>query len=121
MLYVFQIVFKNMNLFNNLASNITPTMWAGTNNGSVYIFTINLPPNDKRKEKRVIAQLGKEIQLKHRAPVIGITVIDAENRSVTEVQEYSTPGKPLDICGPHKVIIASEEQFKVFIKNNMIQ
>lgn len=90
-------------------------MWAGTNNGSVYIFTINIPPNDKRKERRVIAQIGKEIQLKHRAPVIGITVIDSENRSVTEVQEYSTPGKPIDICGPHKVIIASEEQFKVFL------
>jgi len=88
-------------------------MWAGTNNGSVYIFTISIPPNDKRKERRVTAQLGKEVQLKHRAPVIGITVIDAENRSVTEVQENSTPGKPLDICGPHKVIIASEEQFKV--------
>lgn len=102
-------------VFFKLASHITPTMWAGTNNGSVYIFTISIPPNDKRKERRVTAQLGKEVQLKHRAPVIGITVIDAENRSVTEVQEYSTPGKPLDICGPHKVIIASEEQFKVFV------
>jgi len=89
-------------------------MWAGTNNGSVYVFTINIPPNDKRKERRVTAQLGKEVQLKHRAPVIGITVIDSENRSVIDVQENSTPGKPLDICGPHKVIIASEEQFKVF-------
>jgi len=105
-------------LFNFLASHITPTMWAGTNNGSVYIFTISIPPNDKRKERRVTAQLGKEVQLKHRAPVIGITVIDAENRSVTEVQENSTPGKPLDICGPHKVIIASEEQFKVIYFSN---
>jgi len=96
-------------------------MWAGTNNGSVYIFTISIPPIDKRKERRVTAQLGKEVQLKHRAPVIGITVIDADNRSVTEVQENSTPGKPLDICGPHKVIIASEEQFKViFFKHGYL-
>ncbi|XP_026817705.1 lethal(2) giant larvae protein homolog 1 isoform X2 [Rhopalosiphum maidis] len=101
------------------ASHITPTMWAGTNNGSVYIFTISIPPSDKRKERRVTAQLGKEVQLKHRAPVIGITVIDAENRSVTEVQENNTPGKPLDICGPHKVIIASEEQFKIFSLPNL--
>ncbi|XP_050540876.1 lethal(2) giant larvae protein isoform X2 [Daktulosphaira vitifoliae] len=101
------------------ASHITPTIWAGTNNGSVYIFTISIPPNDKRKERRVTSQLGKEIQLKHRAPVIGITVVDSENRSVTELLENYSSTKPLDICGPHKVIITSEEQFKIFSLPNL--
>lgn len=57
--------------------------------------------------RRVSAQLAKEIQLKHRAPVVGIAVIDAT-------------GCPVDQLGagngtqPHRVVIASEEQFKIF-------
>lgn len=48
--------------------------------------------------------LGKEIQLKHRAPVITIQVLDSQ-------------GLPLNGCkeAPHKVLIASEEQFKMFL------
>ena len=49
--------------------------------------------------------MAKEIQLKHRAPVVGIGIVDAT-------------GMPLDFPGsgvaPHRVLIASEEQFKVF-------
>lgn len=53
----------------------------------------------------ITAQLAKEIQLKHRAPVVGISIFDQT-------------GVPLDLHGPgtapHRVVIASEEQFKVF-------
>lgn len=62
---------------------------------------------DTAPPRRVSAQLAKEIQLKHRAPVVGIAVIDST-------------GCPVDQLGggngvqPHRVIIASEEQFKIF-------
>lgn len=53
----------------------------------------------------VKAEDAKTIQLKHRAPVIGIAIFD-------------NAGVPLDLAGPgtapHRVLIASEEQFKVF-------
>lgn len=42
----------------------------------MYAFTINVPNTNKRKDEPVTCQLAKEIQLKHRAPVIGITVLD---------------------------------------------
>lgn len=53
----------------------------------------------------ITAQLAKSIQLKHRAPVVGIAIFD-------------NAGVPLELSGPgtapHRVLIASEEQFKVF-------
>lgn len=55
--------------------------------------------------RRVSAQLAKEIQMKHRAPVVGIAVFDQTGVPL----ELSGPGTP-----PHRVLIASEEQFKVF-------
>lgn len=61
-----------------------------------------MPPAQKRKDADVYSQLGKEIQLKHRAPVLSITVVDSN-------------GLPLnkDSLPPHRVLICSEEQFKV--------
>lgn len=49
--------------------------------------------------------LGKEIQLKHRAPVIDIVVIDSAGSPVLSGSKSV----------PHKVLIASEEQFKTFL------
>lgn len=51
--------------------------------------------------------LGKEIQLKHRAPVIGVNIIDGANNAV---EPDSKPGETIP---PHRVIICSEEQIKV--------
>ena len=51
--------------------------------------------------------LGKEIQLKHRAPVIGVSIIDGANNAV------EPDSKPTDTVPPHRVIICSEEQIKV--------
>ncbi|XP_046810006.1 lethal(2) giant larvae protein [Lucilia cuprina] len=102
--------------------NITsPTLWSATNASTVSVFLLHLPPAQTAATsvpptggdaapappRRVSAQLAKEIQLKHRAPVVGIAVIDAT-------------GCPVDQLGggngtqPHRVLIASEEQFKVF-------
>ncbi|XP_026684178.1 protein lethal(2) giant larvae [Diaphorina citri] len=94
--------------------HLTPSLWAGTNQGTVYVFTLNIPSSSKRNSDKVICQLAKEIQLKHRAPVIGISIIDASCRPLPEpfVGVRFSPG-------PHKVIIGSEEQFKVFSLPNL--
>lgn len=53
----------------------------------------------------ITAQIAKTIRLRHHAPVVGIAIID-------------NAGVPLELAGPgtapHRVLIASEEQFKVF-------
>ncbi|CAK1595865.1 unnamed protein product [Parnassius mnemosyne] len=94
--------------------NSTPTLWAGTNNGTVYAFTINVPNTNKRKEEPVTCQLAKEIQLKHRAPVIGITVLDGASVPLPDPLEVERGGAALAEGGAHRVLITSEEQFKVF-------
>lgn len=57
------------------------------------------------QRKMITATLAKSIQIKHRAPVVGISIFD-------------NAGVPLELSGPgtapHRVLIASEEQFKVF-------
>lgn len=86
------------------------TLWSATNSSCVSVFVLHLPPKcdeDVPVEQRRMCtgQLAKEIQLKHRAPVVGIEVVDHN-------------GIPLHFPGagmaPHRVLIASEEQFKVF-------
>ncbi|XP_018324100.2 uncharacterized protein LOC108736234 [Agrilus planipennis] len=95
--------------------NTTPTMWAGTNNGTIYVFTIVVPSSQKRDVDDVHCQLAKEIQLKHRAPVIGIAVLDGSSKPLPEPLEVEKELAPLpDTTQPHRVIIASEEQFKIF-------
>ncbi|XP_034940539.1 lethal(2) giant larvae protein homolog 1 isoform X2 [Chelonus insularis] len=95
--------------------NTTPTLWAGTNNGTVYVFTLAIPAGVRRNEEDVNCTLGKEIQLKHRAPVIAITILDGSNVPLPEPFEAEkgvTTGP--DMTAPHRVVIASEEQFKIF-------
>ncbi len=83
-------------------------MWAGTNSGQILVFILTLPSAAKRKDEKVEAMLAKEIQLKHRAPVISIEVIDAGGLPVSDAR---SPAGAV----PHKVLIASEEQFKTFL------
>ncbi|XP_063904574.1 lethal(2) giant larvae protein homolog 1 isoform X2 [Zophobas morio] len=97
------------------AQNTNPTLWAGTNNGTVYTFTITVPSASKRETDDVTCHIAKEIQLKHRAPVIAIAVLDGSNRPLPEPLEVEKGVAPLpDTTQPHRVIIASEEQFKIF-------
>ncbi|XP_055916623.1 lethal(2) giant larvae protein [Eupeodes corollae] len=87
------------------------TLWSATNASCVSVFLLHLPPpqennaDQSSSPRRVSAQLAKEIQMKHRAPVVGIVVFDHT-------------GVPLELNGPktppHRVLIASEEQFKIF-------
>ncbi|XP_076865265.1 lethal(2) giant larvae protein homolog 1 isoform X2 [Brachyhypopomus gauderio] len=93
-----------------------PTMWAGTNSGCVYAYALDVPQQEKFSEQSVEALLGKEIQLMHRAPVVSIAVLDGRGSPLPEPYEVSRDlAKAPDMQGSHSVLIASEEQFKVFM------
>uniref|UniRef100_A0A8C2J6L7 LLGL scribble cell polarity complex component 1 n=1 Tax=Cyprinus carpio TaxID=7962 RepID=A0A8C2J6L7_CYPCA len=93
-----------------------PTMWAGTNSGSVYAYALDVPSQEKFSEQSVEALLGKEIQLMHRAPVVSIAVLDGRGNPLPEPYEVSRDlAKAPDMQGSHSVLITSEEQFKVFM------
>lgn len=97
-------------------------MWSATNSSTVSVFLLHLPPAPTaattlppasgnatpQTPRRVSAQLAKEIQLKHRAPVVAISIFDQTGCPVDQFN-YGENGTP-----PHRVLIASEEQFKVF-------
>ncbi|XP_044758533.1 lethal(2) giant larvae protein isoform X2 [Coccinella septempunctata] len=102
------------------SQNTNPTLWAGTHNGTVYAFTIAVPNSGLRDSQAVICQLAKEIQLKHRAPVIAVAVLDGSNKPLPEPLEVEKGVSPLpDTTQAHRVIIASEEQFKIFTLPNL--
>lgn len=101
------------------ASNATATLWAGTNSGAIYVFTISVHTGNRREVEPVYAQLAKEIQLKHRAPVVSINIIDASFAAVSESFEYAGAKSVLESSPPHRVVISSEEQFKVFTLPNL--
>ncbi|CAD6998863.1 unnamed protein product [Ceratitis capitata] len=107
--------------------NITsPTLWSATNSSTVSVFLLhlpapltaatNIPPvsgnaaatTAATQPRRVSAQLAKEIQLKHRAPVVGIAIFDQHGYPVDQQSNSSA------VSPPHRLLIASEEQFKVF-------
>lgn len=100
------------------AAHHGPTMWAGTNSGSVFAYALEVPTaaagTEKRPEPAVEAVLGKEVQLMHRAPVVAIAVLDGRGRPLPEPYEASRDlAQAPDMQGGHAVLIASEEQFKV--------
>ena len=100
------------------AAHHGPTMWAGTNSGSVFAYALEVPAaaanSDRRPERAVEAVLGKEVQLMHRAPVVAVAVLDGRGRPLPEPYEASRDlAQAPDMQGGHAVLIASEEQFKV--------
>ncbi|XP_057570279.1 lethal(2) giant larvae protein homolog 1 isoform X2 [Hippopotamus amphibius kiboko] len=100
------------------AAHHGPTMWAGTNAGSVFAYALEVPAaagSEKRPQRAVEAVLGKEVQLMHRAPVVAVAVLDGRGRPLPEPYEASRDlAQAPDMQGGHAVLIASEEQFKVF-------
>ncbi|XP_065560040.1 lethal(2) giant larvae protein-like isoform X2 [Artemia franciscana] len=95
------------------ADNPSPTLWAGTNSGAVYIFTLDIPKEDKRNQSSVVATLAKEIQLRHRAPVISLSVVDGSYGAVREKGDTGASA-PTEVSIPHRLVICSEEQIKIF-------
>lgn len=101
-----------------------PTLWAGTNSGSVYAYALEVPGvGSGRACERggagessvcVEAVLGKEIQLMHRAPVVSISVLDGRGKPLPDPYEASQDlAIAPDMTNAHSVLIASEEQLKV--------
>ncbi|GFS39958.1 lethal(2) giant larvae protein homolog 1 [Nephila pilipes] len=112
------LYFAQSFIINNVIT--TPTLWVGTSSGCIYIYTITMPANDCRTSDAVTCQLGKEVQLKHQASVLGIHIVDHRGYPLpdpTDVQYQRS--KPADLCGSHRVIICTEEQIKVFTLPSM--
>lgn len=55
-----------------------PSLWAGTNAGHIYVFYLAIPDAEKRTEEEVQVEIGKEIKLKHKAPVVSMFVVDKD-------------------------------------------
>uniref|UniRef100_A0A4W5MSQ7 LLGL scribble cell polarity complex component 2 n=1 Tax=Hucho hucho TaxID=62062 RepID=A0A4W5MSQ7_9TELE len=97
------------------SSHNTPSLWAGTNGGSVFAYQLRLPPVECRGEDPVTAHPAKEIQLMHRAPVVGILVLDGHGSPLPEPLEVAHDlARSPDMQGSHSLLVISEEQFKVF-------
>ena len=98
-----------------LAIHQAPTLWAGTNSGSIYVYSITIPEEQHRTESPIAAEIGKEIKLRHHAPVISIFILDKNGVPLPDGKEVEAGReKPADMTGPHSLLICSEEQFKIF-------
>ncbi|KAG8201923.1 hypothetical protein JTE90_027400 [Oedothorax gibbosus] len=105
-------------IINNVVT--TPTLWVGTSSGNIYIYTITLPASDCRTSDAVACQLGKEVQMKHQAPVLGIRVVDHRGYPIPDPTDvHYQRSKPADLTGSHRVLICTEEQIKVFTLPSM--
>ncbi|KAL3875892.1 hypothetical protein ACJMK2_033799 [Sinanodonta woodiana] len=97
------------------ATSHNHSLWVGTNGGHVYIYTLVIPGNEKRNEEVVSCSLAKEIKLRHKAPVIAISVIDGKAKVLPEALDVQHErAKAPDMSGQHTVVICSEEQLKIF-------
>lgn len=96
----------------------TNSLWVGTNTGIIYIYALQLQQaasvNSKRTNQVVNCLLAKEMRLKHRAPVVHIQVIDQNMQPLPNFESNSKKSTDQQPQSNHKVIICSEEQFKVF-------
>jgi lethal(2) giant larvae protein len=110
----------------------TNSLWVGTNTGVIYIYALQFMANVQQQQQQqqqistslrsnqaVNCVLAKEMRLKHRAPVVHIQVIDQTMQPLPiEQSNLSSHGRSSNAAltepASHKVIICSEEQFKVF-------
>jgi lethal(2) giant larvae protein len=70
--------FKVLLLLSHLVGvHHTPSMWVGTNAGQIFVYNITLA-GEEDKEEGFKAEMGKEIKLRHKAPVVAIFVVDKE-------------------------------------------
>ena len=57
-----------------------PSLWAGTNAGHIFVCYLSIPEGEKRTEEEIQVEIGKEIKLKHKAPVVSMFVVDKEGK-----------------------------------------
>uniref|UniRef100_A0A8D0L675 LLGL scribble cell polarity complex component 2 n=1 Tax=Sphenodon punctatus TaxID=8508 RepID=A0A8D0L675_SPHPU len=92
------------------SSRHCPSLWAGTNGGTVYAFCLRVPPAERRMDEPVRAE-----QLMHRAPIVGILVLDGRSVPLPEPLEAAHDlSKSPDMQGSHQLLVVSEEQLKIF-------
>ena len=107
-----------------LVNDRTRSLWIGTNSGHVYVYSIvGLEPQSTNGPAIAIdytnaCSLAKEIRLKHKAPVLSIAVLDGSNHSIgqgSNIPLSSNVEIPTNSenVNSHRVLICSEEQFKV--------
>ncbi|XP_051927011.1 LLGL scribble cell polarity complex component 2-like isoform X2 [Hippocampus zosterae] len=97
------------------SSHNTPSLWAGTNGGCVYVFILRLPSVEHRTDEPITAHPAKEIQLMHRAPIVGLVVLDGHGIPLPEPLEVAHDlARSPDMQASHHLVVTSEEQFKVF-------
>jgi lethal(2) giant larvae protein len=97
------------------ATTHNPSLWVGTSCGHIFVYSLTIPASDQRSAEQVQVVLAKEIKLKHRAPVLGMAVIDGKNTVLPDAFEViHERAKAPDMEGQHSVIICSEEQLKTF-------
>ncbi|KAL4648090.1 hypothetical protein GN956_G8988 [Arapaima gigas] len=97
------------------STHSAPSLWAGTNGGSVFAYTLRVPPTERRTEEPVTALPAKEIQLMHRAPVVGLVILDGRGAPLPEPLEVAHDlARSPDMQASHHLLVISEEQFKVF-------
>ncbi|KAM6896931.1 LLGL scribble cell polarity complex component 2 [Xenentodon cancila] len=97
------------------SSHSTASLWAGTNGGCVFAYMLRLPSVERRADEPITAQPAKEIQLMHRAPVVGVVVLDGHGAPLPDPLEVAHDlARSPDMVGSHHVLVVSEEQFKVF-------
>ncbi|KAG7277009.1 hypothetical protein CRUP_001635 [Coryphaenoides rupestris] len=97
------------------SSHNSASLWAGTNGGSVFAYMIRMPSVEHRADEPVTAHPAKEIQLMHRAPVVGIVVLDGHGAPLPEPLEVAHDlARSPAMQASHHLLVVSEEQFKVF-------
>ncbi|XP_051530040.1 LLGL scribble cell polarity complex component 2 isoform X2 [Myxocyprinus asiaticus] len=97
------------------SSHSTPSLWAGTNGGAVFAYVLRVPSVERRTEDAVMAHPAKEIQLMHRAPVVGLVVLDGKGSPLPEPLEVAHDlARSPEMHGSHHLLVVSEEQFKLF-------
>ncbi|CAF0833570.1 unnamed protein product [Adineta steineri] len=117
----------------NSVNDRTHSLWVGTNGGHVYVYSL-IGFESQLTNRASIASdqtytcsLAKEIRLKHKAPVLSIVVLDSLNQSIGQgsniplkesISLTTDASNTLTINSEnitsHKVLICSEEQFKIF-------
>ncbi|KAH9400708.1 Lethal(2) giant larvae protein 1 [Tyrophagus putrescentiae] len=104
-------------------NTLYPSFWVGTNAGTVFIYIL---ASDKAAPATVW-QLAKEVQLQHKAPIVFIRLVDSTGTPVPEAtgvpkqqhlhhhhQPHQSHHQSSSAVVSTRVLICSEEQFKLF-------
>lgn len=114
-------MFSFENYHYHFSDQLCPSFWVGTNAGTLFIYVLMIDKNASTTTTTSIRcwQLAKEVQLKHKAPIIFIRLIDSNGRPLSEnilpsQQQQSIESNEKSISIPNRILICSEEQFKLF-------